>query len=147
MPALAEVAPTTPTAPVPLREGDALPTIETEPITRTQLVRYAGASGDFNPMHHDEEFATRAGMPSVFAHGLLQSGTLASVLARWVGLANLRSYSTRFVGEVWPGDVLELNGRVDAVREAGRERIAECSFSVAGPRGEVLRGKAAARVV
>jgi acyl dehydratase len=76
------------------------------PLTRTDLVRYAGASGDFNPLHHDHEFAGNAGLPDVMAHGMLSAGLLASALTRWFGAGSVRRYSIRFRSPVWPGDVL-----------------------------------------
>lgn len=76
------------------------------PLTRTDLVRYAGASGDFNPLHHDHAFATAAGLPDVMAHGMLSAGLLASALTRWFGAGAVRRYAVRFRSPVWPGDVL-----------------------------------------
>jgi 3-hydroxybutyryl-CoA dehydratase len=76
------------------------------PLTRTDLVRYAGASGDFNPLHHDHAFAAAAGLPDVMAHGMLSAGLLASALTRWFGAGSVRRYSVRFKRPVWPGDVL-----------------------------------------
>jgi acyl dehydratase len=96
-----------PIKPLALQKGDHGPQATIGPITRTDIVRYAGAGGDFNPIHHDEEFARAAGMPSVFSHGLLSAGLLAQHLARWVGLAHVRSFAVRFTGQVWPAH-LEL---------------------------------------
>ena len=62
-----------PTAPVALAEGDEMPTTTVGPMTRTDFVRYTGASGDFHPLHHDETYARDAGLPSVFAMGLLHA--------------------------------------------------------------------------
>jgi 3-hydroxybutyryl-CoA dehydratase len=76
------------------------------PLTRTDLVRYAGASGDFNPLHHDHAFAASAGLPDVMAHGMLSAGLLASAITRWFGPGSVRRYSVRFRSPVWPGDVL-----------------------------------------
>ncbi|MTD44478.1 acyl dehydratase [Conexibacter sp. W3-3-2] len=85
------------------------------PITRTDIVRYAGAGGDFNPIHHDEAFARAAGSDGVFAMGLLSGGIVAARLARWAGPENVASYRVRFTGQVWPGDELLLTGDVDGV--------------------------------
>lgn len=76
------------------------------PLTRTDLVRYAGASGDFNPLHHDLDFARQAGLADVMAHGMLSAGLLASALTRWFGPGSVRGYKARFLAPVWPGDVL-----------------------------------------
>lgn len=143
----ARLGATMPTDPVAAAVGDALPEFTTAPITRTQLVRYAGASGDFNPMHHDEPFAARAGMPSVFAHGLLQTGTAATLLTRWLGVQHLRSFATRFTGQVWPDDVLTLSGAIDAIRVDDGTSVADISFTMTRQTGDVIiTGRATARV-
>jgi acyl dehydratase len=136
-----------PPQPATIREGDAGPETTVGPITRTDIVRYAGAGGDFNPIHHDEEFAKAAGMPSVFSHGLLSAGLLGQYLARWVGLANVRSYGVRFTGQVWPGDRLLLKGHVERIEESGGERLAHLSLTAERQTGDaVLKGTAVARV-
>jgi acyl dehydratase len=80
------------------------------PITRTDIVRFAGAGGDFNPLHHDEAYARAAGFETVFAMGQMQAGMLSRLATDWLGLANIRSYKVRFRAKVWPGDVLVLRG-------------------------------------
>ena len=82
------------------------------PLTRTDFVRYAGAGGDFNPIHHDETFARGAGYPSVFGHGLLTAGILGGCAAAWLGRRNLRRFEVRYVEPVWPGDTLVITGEV-----------------------------------
>lgn len=82
------------------------------PLTRTDFVRYAGAGGDFNPIHHDETFARAAGLPGVFGMGMLHAGILGNRLARWVGPESIRSFAVRFTGQVWPEDLLTFSGRV-----------------------------------
>jgi acyl dehydratase len=82
------------------------------PLTRTDFVRYQGASGDFNPIHHDEEFAQSAGFPSVFSVGMLQAGVLATYATDWLGADNVRRFGVQFREQVWPGDELELTGAV-----------------------------------
>jgi 3-hydroxybutyryl-CoA dehydratase len=109
------------------------------PVTRTDLVRYAGASGDFNPIHHDEGFARQAGLPSVMAHGMLSAGLLASFVTRWFGPGSVRRYKVRFRDRVWPGDVLEARGTV--VREfatATGEPRAELSLELVRQDGAVV---------
>jgi acyl dehydratase len=86
-------------------------------LTRTDLVRYAGASGDFNPMHHDEVLAQAAGMPSVFGHGMFSAGLLASALTDYVGEGTLTRYAVRFTKQAWPGDVLQTKITVTAVND------------------------------
>ena len=85
------------------------------PITRTDIVRYAGASGDFNPIHHDEGFAKGAGFPTVFSIGMYQAALLATFATDWLGAENVRRYTVRFREQVWPDDVLTCAGTVTAV--------------------------------
>jgi acyl dehydratase len=92
------------------------------PVTRTQIVRFAGAGGDFNPMHHDEEFARSAGQTTVFAMGQLSAAMLARLATDWLGAGALRSLSVRFTAKVWPGDVLVLRGTVASEGLVGGER-------------------------
>ncbi|WIM85905.1 MaoC/PaaZ C-terminal domain-containing protein [Candidatus Mycobacterium wuenschmannii] len=122
--------------PVVLADGDEMPTSWFGPLTRSHIVRYAGSGGDFNPIHHDEEFARSAGMPGVFGMGLLHGGVLAQRLAGWVGLANIRSFRVRFTGQVWPGDVLSFAGRVTGVREAGGQQVADLELEVTRQTGD-----------
>jgi acyl dehydratase len=123
---------------VTLSEGDAGPRGTVGPITRTDIVRYAGAGGDFNPIHHDEEFARAAGMPSVFSHGLLSAGLLGQYLGRWVGVANVKRFGVRFTGQVWPGDTLTLAGTVARVEDSEDGRTAELEMTVTRQTGDVV---------
>lgn len=104
--------------------GDEAEPLVVGPITRTQIVRYAGASGDFTPIHHDEPLAQQVGLPGVFSMGMMQGGMLAHLVADWLGLAHVRRFSIRFEERVWPGDELTFTGRVVSVEEAaGHERV------------------------
>ncbi|POF42390.1 dihydroxy-acid dehydratase [Pseudomonas laurylsulfativorans] len=130
--------------------GDAAPERRVGPITRTDIVRYAGAGGDFNPIHHDEKFAQKAGYTSVFAHGLLTAGILSAYTASWLSLAALSKYSVRYVSQVWPGDTLILSGRVIAIEQiaTGGTQV-NCELLVQreaanGQRQDVLAAKALA---
>lgn len=89
------------------------------PITRTDFVRYAGASGDFHPPHHDEVYARAAGFPTVFSQGMFQAGLLATYATDWLGAANIRRFSVRFESQCWPDDVLVCEGVVEAVEPHG----------------------------
>lgn len=82
----------------------------TAPVTRTQIVRFAGAAGDFNPMHHDEPFAQAAGSDTVFAMGQMTAAILGEAVARWLGRDAITGYGVRFKDKVVPGDVLVLRG-------------------------------------
>lgn len=117
--------------------------ITTAPITRAQIVRFAGAAGDFNPMHHDEPFAQAAGQPSVFAMGQLPAAILAAAVAEWLGRENVTGYGVRFREKVWPGDALVLTGAV--VEEADGVRSCELSASRESDGVVVLSGWARAR--
>lgn len=94
--------------------GDEAPVMR-HTLSRTDLVRYAGASGDFNPMHHDETLATAAGQPSVFGHGMFSMGFLATAITRFVGIGNLVRYRVRFSRQTWPGETLVTRVVVKAV--------------------------------
>jgi len=104
--------------------GDTAPAIDHE-LTRTDLVMYAGASGDFNPMHHDEVAAQAAGLPTVFGHGMFSAGLLATAITNYVGIGNLASYRMRFTKQTWPGEVLSTNVAVTEKRP-GNEIVLEC---------------------
>ena len=87
------------------------------PITRTDIVRYAGASGDFNPIHHDQGFAESAGFPTVFSIGMFQAGLLSTYATDWLGADKVRRFTVRFKEQVWPDDVLTCTGVVTAARD------------------------------
>jgi acyl dehydratase len=109
-------------------EGDSAPEFSHE-LGRTDLVVYAGASGDFNPMHHDEVAAQAAGLPSVFGHGMFTMGLLGKALTDYVGVGNLERYTVRFTQQTWPGETLTT--RVTVARkydEDGAHKVElECS--------------------
>lgn len=136
-----------PVVPIHFAEGDSMPEHHFGPLTRTHIVRYAGASGDFNPIHHDDEFAKAAGLPSVFGIGMMHAGILGQRLATWVGPENVRFFSVRFTGQVWPGDVLTFQGSVTG-REASAtdDPVAHIKLTVTRQGGDcVLTGTATAR--
>ena len=119
-----------------------------EDLKRTQIVQYAGASGDYNPLHTDEIFTTKvAGYPSVFAHGMLTMGMTGKMLTDYVGDARLTKYGVRFTSQVWPGDTLDATATVKAVTERGGQRLVELDVSTRNQDGvEVLSGYAEARI-
>ncbi|MCP1623575.1 MaoC family dehydratase [Pseudomonas nitroreducens] len=92
--------------------GDELPSFTTDPVNRTTLALYCGASGDHNPIHVDIDFAKKAGMPDVFAHGMLSMAYLGRLLTNWVAQERLRSYSVRFAAITQLGDAITCSGRV-----------------------------------
>ena len=105
-----------------LSEGTEREPVQIGPLTRTDFVRYQGASGDFNPIHHDEDFAKGAGFPSVFSVGMLQAGILGTYATDWLGAANIRNFNVQFREQVWPGDHLVCTGKVARRYEDGGER-------------------------
>jgi acyl dehydratase len=117
-------------------------------LKRTQIVQYAGASGDFNPLHTDEVFATvAAGSPSVFAHGMLTMALTGKVLTDWVGAERVTVFGGRFIAQVWPGDTLTATAIVEAIREEGGERFVDFRVSTTNQDGRaVFAGRASARV-
>jgi acyl dehydratase len=108
------------------------------------MVRYQGASGDFNPIHHDEEFAKSAGYPSVFSVGMLQAGILAGFATEWLGAKNVRRYSVQFREQVWPGDVVICSGAITRKYEEAGERKVDvdllCTRQASG--GAAIKGEA-----
>lgn len=108
-----------------LHVGDRLPPHVNAPIERSQLVRYAEASGDSNPIHIDEDFARRAGYRSVFAHGMLSMGFLGRFLSDSFGPAAVRRLHVRFKAITWPGDVITCHGEVTGVSEKDQRQVLE----------------------
>lgn len=120
-----------------VKQGDEIPAFVVEKITRTDIVKYAGASGDFNPIHHDETFAKESGYSGVFAHGMLSAGFLSKCVTDYVGVRNLRLYRVSFRSQVWPGDTLTCKGRVTRkFEEKGEQRI-EGELTATNQNGEV----------
>jgi len=104
--------------------GEILPEIHFGPITRTMLALYAGASGDHNPAHIDLDFAKAAGLPDVFAHGMLSFGGLAQVVTRWCGRDRMRSFGARFLAIVEVHELLTCTGLVtERFEEAGETLV------------------------
>ena len=115
-----------------------------EDLTRTQIVQYAGASGDYNPVHTDEMFAREvAGYRTVFAHGMLTMGMTGRMLTNYVGDGRLTKFGARFTSQVWPGDTLDATATVTAVSA----NLVELVVSTVNQDGvEVLNGTAQARI-
>jgi acyl dehydratase len=130
-----------------LSVGAQAPPVVLEDVSRTHFVRYAGASGDFNPMHHDDTIATSVGNPSVFGHGMLTAGLMARTLTDWFGPTSLRTFQVRFSKQVWPGETLTCNATVTAVDDQGDEAVVDVECQVENQDGEVkLTGTASAAV-
>jgi acyl dehydratase len=126
-----------------LKEGTKAEARTFGPLTRTDFVRYQGASGDFNPIHHDEEFARAAGFPTVFSVGMLQAGILGTFATDWLGAENVRRFSVSFREQVWPGDTLVCTGEVVKRYEADGERRVDLQLSCDREGGgTAIRGEA-----
>jgi acyl dehydratase len=112
---------------MPVQVGEKAETREYGPLTTRMFVRYAGASGDFNPMHYDDAQARAAGYPSVFSQGMHSAALLASFAVDWLGAENVRRFAVRFREQVWPDDVLTCSGEITAIspNESGRLVTAE----------------------
>jgi acyl dehydratase len=117
-------------------------------LTRTQIVQYAGASGDYNPLHSDEVFATKvAGYPSVFAHGMLTMGLTGRMLTDYVGDGRLVRFGGRFRAQVWPGDDLTARAEITDITENAGENLVELVITTVNQDGaEVFTGTATARI-
>jgi acyl dehydratase len=131
-----------------LNVGDTHEAVVVENVTRTHIVKYAGAGGDFNPLHHDDTAAqSMAGYPSVFAHGMYSMGLTGRMLTDWLGPTALKKFGVRFTKQVWPGDTLTARGEVTAVTEEGDEKLATIRVVTVNQNGEsVVEGEAVAAV-
>lgn len=118
--------------------GDAPPPLTCGPLTRTQFVRYAGASHDYNPNHHDEVYAQANGNKAVFGMGMLAGGYCARHLTDWFGIGALTRLRIRFASRFWPGDVLTCTARVTGKRSEGGKNLVDCEFSARNQDGEVI---------
>jgi acyl dehydratase len=122
-----------------VKVGDSHEEVVCENLSRTQIVMYAGASGDYNPVHSDEKFVTEvAGYPTVFAHGMLSMGMTAKMLTNYVGDGRLTSYGVRFTSQVWPGDTLTAKATVTAVREDGGQKLVDLDIATTNQNGQVV---------
>jgi acyl dehydratase len=116
-------------------------------LARTQIVMYAGSSGDYNPLHSDDPAAKAMGYPGVFAHGMLTMGMTGKMLTNWVGDGRLTKYGVRFVSQVWPGDTLTAKATVKEIREEGGGKVVDLDLETVNQDGKaVVTGYASARV-
>ena len=131
-----------------LKVGDTHSEQVVDNLTRTQIVQYAGASGDYNPLHTDEVYTTKvAGYPSVFAHGMLTMGITGVMLTNYVGDGRLTKFGVRFTKQVWPGDSLTATATVEAMREEDGQHFVDLTLTTVNQNGEeVLSGYASARI-
>jgi acyl dehydratase len=122
-----------------LKVGDRQEAEVVRELSRTQIVMYAGASGDYNPLHTDEVYATQvAGYPSVIAHGQLTMGVTAKLVTDWIEDAELTGFGVRFARQVWPGDTLTTQATVTAVHNENGCVAVDLDVSTANQDGEAV---------
>jgi len=119
-----------------IEEGTEKSKTVVEKVDRSMFIRYAGASGDFNPIHWNEDFAKASGYPGVFAQGMWTAGVLGTFLTDWLGEENVRKFRTRFVGQVWPGETLVAKGTVTKVYDESGEQRADLDLEITNDKGE-----------
>lgn len=130
-----------------LSVGDTGPEIVKEDIERKDFVKYAGASGDFNPIHYNEPLAEMAGYDGVFAQGMLTAGFAVQAVTNWFGIANIDSYGVRFESQVWPEDTVTAIAEITAIEAREDETTVETEIEVTNQEGElVLSGEATATI-
>lgn len=131
-----------------LTPGTSHTAVLVEDLKRTQIVQYAGSSGDYNPLHTDEVFATQvADYPSVFAHGMLTMGMTGKMLTDYVGDGRLTKFGVRFTNQVWPGDDLQATAVLVDIEETDGVKLANFDVVTSNQDGAVvLKGSAQARV-
>ena len=131
-----------------INTGDIHTAMLVEDLKRTQIVQYAGASGDYNPLHTDEIFTTKiAGYPSVFAHGMLSMGLTGTMLTNYVGDGALKKYGVRFTNQVWPGDTLKSTTTITAIKDQDGERVIDLEIVTTNQNDvAVVTGNATAKI-
>jgi acyl dehydratase len=129
-----------------LKVGDTYSEEVCRNLSRTQIVQYAGASGDYNPVHTDQLYTQEiAGYPSVFAHGMLSMGMTGKMLTNYVGDGRLTAFGVRFTSQVFPGATLTATATVSGIREDNGQRIVDLEVSTVDEEGvEVVKGTASA---
>jgi acyl dehydratase len=128
--------------------GQTFTEVLVEDLKRTQIVQYAGASGDFNALHTDEVYATQiGGFPTVFGHGMLTMAMTGRLITDTLGIANLTRFSGRFTAQVWPGDTLTAKLSVVSVQPEGTKQQVDVTVRTVNQQGaEVFTATASAQV-
>ncbi len=124
-----------------VKVGEEIPKFVVEGVTRPDFVRYAGASGDFVPLHYDQTFVEAAGIPTVFAQGMFTAGLLSRAVTDYVGIGAVRMFKVRFATRVWPGDTVTCTGKVTNKYEKNGEKLIDGELIVLNQKGEpAIRG-------
>lgn len=108
------------------------------PVTRTDFVRFAAATGDFNPNHHDEIFAIRSGFDRTFAPGPFQGGYVGRLLTEWLGPTALRTFRIRFAAQLWPGDTVTCKAKIVRRKAERGNRWVEIEAKAVNQHGDLL---------
>lgn len=119
-----------------VKVGDHLPPLKLPPVNRTTLALFAGASGDHNPMHIDIDAARRAGLPDVFAHGMLGMAWVGRLLTGWAPQSQLRKFDVRFQGITHMGNEMTCSGRIVEKLESGGESCVRIELQSANQYGQ-----------
>jgi len=117
--------------------GQAMPPLTKGPVVKLQMVMYAGASGDFNPLHTDDDFAKAVGMPGVIAHGMLIMGFVGQAITDWIPRKNLKKLGVRFAGMTYPGETITVSGTVTDKRKDNGRNLITCEVTAADQNGGV----------
>jgi acyl dehydratase len=120
-----------------MQVGDIFPTVKKAPVTKTQLVRYAGASGDFNPLHTDDATAQKAGLKGVIAQGLLIMGFVGQAITTWVPKRYLKRFQVRFKGMAFPDDTISISATITEKVPEGKNFRILCHTEAKDQNGEI----------
>jgi acyl dehydratase len=123
---------------VTYKAGGPLPEIVKAPVTKVQLVMYAGASGDFNPIHTDDEAARERGLSGVIAHGMLSMAFLGQLAESAFEAGSVRKLEVNFRGMISPGDVITLRGHVAEILDVDGRPLARCEIEAVNGKGDVV---------
>jgi len=117
--------------------GDSIPELKSGPLRHMDLVRYSGASGDFNPIHTDPAFAKSVGLDGTIAHGMYVMAQLGRLSTSWANPKQIKSFSVKFKGMVRPGETIVCTGKIKKKREENGEKLLVVDLSAANEGGEV----------
>lgn len=120
-----------------INAGDIIPEITFDEVTQVQLIKYAGAAGDFNPIHTVPSYAKEAGLDGTIAHGMLIMGMLGKLVSDWAGVKNVVKYGVSFKNKTVPGDILTAKGEVKKISEKEGETFVDCKVYIEDSNGDL----------